>query len=169
MVKGQIKIQQMAFMLVALVLFFILVGLFVLGISFNGLKKTAVSLENENALLLLTRIANSPEFACGESFGNRRTSCIDLDKIMVLASSREYENFWGVGAIKIRTVYPPEKEEVCSFSNYPNCNIIEVYGTDEGEFQSNFVSLCRKEVINEESFDKCVLGKIMISSGGVNE
>jgi hypothetical protein len=41
MKKGQMKIQQMAFMLMAVTLFFVLVGMFFLIFSFSNLKESA--------------------------------------------------------------------------------------------------------------------------------
>ena len=82
--KAQLKIQQMAFMLIAITLFFVLVGMFVLKIQLSELRNTASILEEKNALLLVTKLANSPEFSCGEAFGNIRTNCIDAAKVMML-------------------------------------------------------------------------------------
>jgi len=70
--RGQLKIQQMAFMLMAITLFFVLVGLFVLKINLSELKQSAETLEEKNALLLVTRLANSPEFSCDNSFGSKK-------------------------------------------------------------------------------------------------
>ena len=43
--RSQLKIQQMAFMLMAVTLFFILVGMFVLTIYLSNLKNSAFALE----------------------------------------------------------------------------------------------------------------------------
>ena len=45
MKQGQLKIQQMVFMLLAATLFFALVGMLVLNLKFSGLKETATELE----------------------------------------------------------------------------------------------------------------------------
>ena len=106
--KAQLKIQQMAFMLMAVTLFFALVGMFVLVIKFSGLKESASILEEKNALLLVTKIANSPEFSCGEAFGSAKINCIDADKVMMLKENIEkYKGFWGGETnIEIRKIYP---------------------------------------------------------------
>ena len=97
MKKAQLKIQQMAFMLIAVTLFFVLVGMFILTIYVSELKNSAAILDEKNALLLVTKLANSPEFSCGGSFGNLRTNCIDADKVMMLRERiSNYENFWDV-------------------------------------------------------------------------
>lgn len=162
--KAQLKIQQMAFMLIAVTLFFVLVGMFVLVIKFSGLKESATALEEKNAMLLVTKLANSPEFSCGEAFGSNRINCIDSDKIMMLRENIDkYTDFWGVSNIEIRKIYLPDTETICNLGNYPNCNIIRMRSKDAGYDVSNFVSLCRKESFKGEIYDKCELAKIMIS------
>jgi hypothetical protein len=167
--RSQMKIQQTAFMLIAVTLFFVLAGIFVLSFRLSDLKKQAASLQEENALLLASKIANSPEFSCGNAFGTTRTNCIDLDKVMALKDKKEYENFWKGSNIEIRKLYPPSQEE-CSMINYPDCGIIKIaVKTNTGTSVGNFASLCRKELVDGESIDKCEIGKILVSYGGSNE
>jgi len=162
--KGQLKIQQMAFMLMAITLFFVLVGMFVFSIQFSGLKESAAILEEKNAMLLVTKLANSPEFSCGEAFKNKKTHCIDSDKVLILKENiNKYDDFWDVENIEIRKIYPVSGEKECSLENYPDCNIIKIRsGKITAEF-SNFVSLCRKESIGGEIYDKCELAKLIVS------
>jgi len=164
--KAQLKIQQMAFMLMAVTLFFVLVGVFVLVVKFSGLKESATALEEKNAMLLVTKLANSPEFSCGNGFGTNRVNCVDADKVMVLKESIEkYIDFWGVSNIEIRKIYPKiDSEIICDIGNYPNCNVIKMRSKEgSGTDLSNFVSLCRKESFEGEIYDKCELAKIMVS------
>jgi hypothetical protein len=165
MKQAQLKIQQMAFMLIAVTLFFVLVGMFVLVVKFSGLKEAAMMLEEKNAMLLVTKLANSPEFSCGEAFGSNRINCIDAEKVMMLKENIDkYINFWGVSNIEIRKIYPTGSEVICELGNYPDCNIIRIYSKAiAGYDMSNFVSLCRKESFNKEIYDKCELAKIMVS------
>src|SRR3989344_5573246 len=92
--NGQLKIQQMVFMLLALTLFFILVVLFFLVIKTGDLQKDKVNLDREKAIGLVTKIASTPEF---NFEGNSRT--VDMDKLMILQSMKEYSNFFGVNGI----------------------------------------------------------------------
>tara|TARA_Y100000296_G_scaffold36581_1_gene42307 strand:+ start:1638 stop:2144 length:507 start_codon:yes stop_codon:yes gene_type:complete len=164
MKKAQLKIQQMAFMLIAVTLFFVLVGMFVLTIYVSELKNSAAVLDEKNALLLVTKLANSPEFSCGESFGNLRTNCIDADKVMILRERiLNYENFWDVENIEIRKIYPISGNKICTLENYPDCNIIKIREGNITTEYSNFVSLCRKKVFEGEVENKCELAKLMIS------
>jgi len=172
--KAQLKIQQMAFMLMAVTLFFVLVGIFILAFHLSSLKSSATEIEEKNALLLVTKIANSPEFSCGEAFGGEKVDCIDADKVMMLkqnidsyerASSNPEETFWGVGTnIEIRKIYPKTGvEEICGLGNYPNCNVIEIGSGEMPAEYSNFALLCRKDSYEGKIYDKCELAKIMIS------
>lgn len=159
--KAQMKIQQMAFMLIAVVVFFALIGIVILSFQFSDLRESAALLEERNALLLVTKLSNSPEFSCGEAFGTTRVNCVDLDKVMVLKQNIEkYANFWDVKNIEIRKIYPSEGGEIfCNLENYPDCNIIKLISdSEEGVGIANFVSLCRKE----DGRDKCELGKIIV-------
>jgi len=153
--KAQMKIQQMTFMLVAVVLFFVLVGLAFLSIRLYNIKKIASSLEEENAILLVSKLANSPEFSCGNAFGGSRVSCIDENKIMALKQRiGKYSDFWGVVKIEIRRIYPNE-------------GVIEIFSKNEEHVLpavSNFIALCRKEANETEIYDKCEMAKLIISS-----
>ena len=162
--SGQMKIQQMAFMLIAVTLFFALVAIFVISFKYSGLKQSATELEEENAMMLVTKLANSPEFSCGESFENTKINCIDEDKVMALKENPAYSGFWKVSNIEIRKIYPKTEEKICDSENYPNCSIIKIYSKEVSGFDaSNFVSLCRKESLDGETYDKCELAKMMIS------
>jgi len=163
--KAQTKIQQTAFMLVALTLFFVLVGMFVVGFKFAGLKETVTDLDAENVRLLVSKLANSPEFSCEESFGSK-IYCIDADKVMMLKEDiSSYENFWGVANIEIRKLYPEvSRETICTLANYPECNIIRIISDEVVGFDTSvFISLCRKDIKNNRFYDKCEIAKLLVS------
>lgn len=166
--KAQLKIQQMAFMLIATTIFLALVVVFVLVFKFSGINESADLAEEKNAILLSEKLANSPEFSCGDSFGNK-VNCIDADKVIILKNSiYKYEGFWGVSNIEIRKIYPKTNEErLCTKVNYPDCNIIRLVSDEQiGADASTFVTLCRKESVEGfqgESYDKCELAKLMVS------
>ena len=163
--KGQMKIQQTAFMLLAITVFFVLVGLFVLIFRVSSIKDTVEILEKDNAKLLVSKLANSPEFACGTAYGTLKSDCVDADKVMALkANINAYKNFWGVSNIEIRKIYPMGEGVICTTANYPNCDIIEVKtGEVYGVGVSNFISLCRKESIESYSYNKCELAELIVS------
>lgn len=170
--SGQIKIQQMAFMLIAVTLFFAIVGLFGATILFSNLKNSAGVLEEKNAMLLVSRLANSPEFSCGDAFGTSRSSCIDLDKAMAVKKDiRKYSEsgFWGVKGIEIVRVYPglgSTGKVVCTQESYPNCTNLEIIKPASGTGISNFVALCRKEYREDRVHDICELGRVIVTYNG---
>ena len=164
---GQIKIQQMAFMLIAVTIFFALVGMFFLTIEVSRIRESSGELEEKNALLLVTKLANSPEFSCGESFGSGKVNCIDADKAMALKKyAKDYSNFWGISNIQIRKIYPVNNGKECDSGNYPDCEIIKIKNGEITSEYSNFVSLCRKEIFGEGYYDKCEVAKLMVSYDG---
>jgi len=159
--RGQMKIQQMAFMLIAVTLLFVFVGIFFLKIILSDLNQSAEGLEEKNALLTVARLADSPEFSCGSSFGTSRSNCVDFDKVMSLSEIPErYSNFWGVEGISIQRIYP-SVEGICTTGNYPDCGEINLF-SDEGVGVSNFISLCRKS----EQEEVCDVARITVYYGG---
>lgn len=165
MKQGQFKIQQTAFMLIAVTLLFVLVGVFMLVFRFSGLKDSATALEEKNAMLLVSKLANSPEFSCGRVYGGIiKGNCIDGDKIIILRDNiNKYSNFWGISGLEIRKI-TEEQEVLCSKSNYPNCNLIKFdLNSNVGFSVSNFASLCRKEASGTNVYDKCELARIIVS------
>lgn len=166
--KAQVKIQQTAFMLVGLTVFFALVGLFFLAIMLSGTKGAAEELNEKNAMLLVSKLANSPEFSCGESFGTSKTSCVDFDKVISLKDNIEiYEDFWrDIEAIEIRKIYPDDRysERECTIGNYPRCGIIKIKSQEvSGEYIGTFVSLCRKKSVDGRINENCEIAKLMVS------
>lgn len=163
--KAQMKIQQMSFLLVAVFLFFALLGMILLSAYSKQIKKDALDLQEQNAQLLVSKIANSPEFSCGLAYGSdKQTNCIDADKIMILKENIiKYKDFWGLSNIEIIKLYPTSINRECTLQNYPNCRSINLMGnsTSSGD-ASNFVSLCRKERYNGEIINKCELAKLIV-------
>ncbi|MDD5012676.1 MAG: hypothetical protein PHQ66_03485 [Candidatus Nanoarchaeia archaeon] len=162
--KAQMKIQQMMFMILAVTFLFILVGVFFLAIRLSTLKQTATAIGEESAKLLVSKLANSPEFSCENAFG-AKTSCVDFDKVMALKDLDEYSNFWGTAKIEIRKIFP-SGNITCSLDNYPNCEIVNILDRKVNALppSSNFISLCRKEKTERMVYDKCELALLMVSS-----
>jgi len=161
---GQMKIQQTAFMLLAVTLLFVLVAMFFIVFKLSGLKQSASDLAEQNALTLVSKVANYPELSCGNSFGGSMINCVDMDKVIFLLNNQEkYKELFGVSDIEIRKIYPKENEILCTLKNYPNCNLIKlINGNASGFDSSNFVVMCKKISINGLPQNKCELGKIIV-------
>jgi len=101
--RGQYKIQQMAFMILAIFFFFVLVGIFFIGWQITGIKSDFSKLQEEKALSSLKVIADSTELNCEQS----EDWCIDKDKLVAYAeNSHLYEDFWSAASIEVLMVYP---------------------------------------------------------------
>ena len=160
--RGQFKIQQMAFMLLAVILFFILVGLFWLAVQYRTLHKQATQLGESRAVLMSEFVSQSSEFSCGSKDGQY---CVDTDKLMILKDRKVYSKFWPVSYIKVRRIYPTQEETECNKNNYPNCSVYNIYKNEKIESQGavgSFVALCRYEKIQGHATRICELGKIIV-------
>lgn len=153
--KAQLKIQQMAFMLMAVFIFFVLAGLFYIVIESTSLKKQATLLEKNNAIELARMLASSAEFSCGDY-------CIDGDRAMVLNKRTAYKNLWAAASIEIRTI-SASNEVLCTELNYPNCTLIKIYDKGvSGSTASSFVSLCKRNKEGDYISYKCELAKLIV-------
>ena len=159
----------MAFVLIAITILFALVGMLFLVFKYAGLKGAATEISEENAELLVAKLANSPEFSCGDSFDYGMAACIDADKVMALKKNIEkYQGFWEVSDIEVRKL---KGDTECTFQNYPNCDVIRLNSGDiSGSYTSNFVVLCYKDLFEGNVVDKCNIGKLMVAykPGGDN-
>jgi hypothetical protein len=158
MVKAQMKIQQMAFMILAVFLFFILVGLFFLAIEFRDVKKISSELGKEQAISALKVISDSEEF----NYNSRDTLSVDEDKLLVMPNFAVYNSFWPVSSIKVRKVYPAlDKEIKCPADG---CNYYEVYGSKQNSVKeySTFVSICKRVKEFDYVYDKCEVGELIV-------
>jgi len=156
--KGQLKIQEMIFMLLGVVLFFILVGLFALTLLYSNVQKEARIIAETKTLSSITNLADSPEFACvGKS------NCVDFDKALALSTNKNYQNFWPFSSLAVLKINPQNNSIVdCNLANYPNCDKLVVYDKNvkQEKVIASFVAICRTE--NEEGiYEKCELGKFL--------
>ncbi len=156
--RSQMKIQQMAFMLMAVFIFFILAGLFWLSIEYVQIHKQATQLEEERAIYAASFLASSAEFSCG-------AYCIDTDRLLVLKDVQAYDkyNFWPYAYIEIRKI-GNEAEILCTRGSYPDCNYYNVYnqGKKSTAGPRSYVALCRRERFEDELYTKCELGFLII-------
>lgn len=159
--SGQFKIQQMAFMLLGVILFFGLVAMFFFSIQYRNLHSMATELEKNKATLMTSFISGATEFSCaGEQY------CVDSDKLMVFTNNSMYKEFWPVAYIKIRKVFPISPDRACNKANYPDCNLYNIYEDKKiessGSSIGSFVALCRYELVGKYPTRVCDLGKMII-------
>lgn len=161
--KADMQIQQMAFMIVAVFIFFGLVGIFFINIQIKKLGGNAASLQRDQAISSLQVIADMPELA----FKSSETLVLDEDKLRVMSEDfgKNYESLWPVASIDVYKIYPkPEKFIKCPAQN---CNHYKIYDNNQTSKQtySTFVSICSKQKESGSFYERCEIGKLVV---GVN-
>ena len=163
--KSQMKIQEMSFMIIALAIFFILVLLFYLAVSLQGMRRDVAQSERAGGILLAAALAGTAEFSCSEY---TTSVCVDEDKLLALSMNQDYSKFWNVAGITVEKIYPPipSSRTVCTRGNYPNCNVFVIVNQTATDTISDasYVMLCRQDYRNQYSFIQCDLGKIIVST-----
>ena len=155
--KAQLKIQEMSFMLLALVVFFAIAGLLFITLTSSNLKNDAIFLAEQKAISSVVRLADSPEFSCGEQ------QCIDVDKLVVLINRPVFKGFWDFSGLVIRKLPLTNNPKACALGNYINCDMFTVKEPEpNSKCYQSFVALCRKESTADYSYDKCELGQIEV-------
>jgi hypothetical protein len=158
--RGQLKIQEMSFVIVAIVIFFAMVAVLVISIVFSNINGSAKDIKDTNARKLISTIASSPEFAWTEQC----ESCVDKDKLFALSKQKEkYSSFWGVDYLAIENIYPKYQGE-CTGANYPYCESITLVNKTEyyGTLSEAYISLCNEA---SDGTARCELAKIVASIG----
>lgn len=161
--KGQMKIQEMSFVLIAIMIFFCIAALIFFKITLGNLSQNIQDQRSSEASELVRKIAQTPEFSF-TSFGDC-SSCLDLDKAFSIKDLKSYNNFFNLEYLQFEIRYPNKTGE-CSKTNYPNCATVTLgnnsYG---GDVKSSFVALCRVDY-NLKPYKKCELG--MVHAAGKN-
>ena len=152
--KAQFQIQQMAFMIVAVVIFFELVGLFFLMYQSASLKGSYAQLQRDKAISSLSILSNMPEITCGDL-------CVDVDKVEAMVK-QDYSSFWGIASIKVYKVYPSFGDVVKCPA--PDCNYWEIYDSEQDNIKeySSYVSLYRKQLEKGSIYERYEIGKLVV-------
>jgi len=163
--KAQLKIQEMSFMLVGVILFFIIVGLFALTIVNSNLQKEARQIKEAETLAIVGEMAGMAEFSC---VGDR-SSCVDADKLIGLMKSSSYKNLWKLSSLEVFRESSFDKSEGemidCNRDSYiGECDRFVIFdnGVDSEERIGSYVALCRVEYENYYPYEKCEMGRIVV-------
>jgi hypothetical protein len=146
------KIQQMAFMLIAVTIFFAMIGLIYFSLTFAGIERDAEKLQEEETLLLIRKLSSSPELSF-TSEGDCQT-CVDFDKALAIFQNPIYAKLWNLDYLVIERLYPITTEVNCDLNNYPeNCNRIIIIDDKSGQRNAKeaFVTIARWDP-NSDSF-----------------
>lgn len=164
--KGQLKVQEMAFVLVAIMIFFAIVAIFYISVRFNSLENRVIDQRSEEAKETIRKLAYTPEFAwtSGDCEG-----CVDMDKALLLKdqSRKYYQNLWNLDYLSIEVLYP-KREGECTKSSYPNCKSLVIINktSNFGTVEGSFVSVCRQE-FSQRGYARCELGIIYAAGEGI--
>jgi len=154
MKKGQMKIQEMAFVLLALVLLAVIGFIFFIKLSQNKLVESAENIREKTAISLLERIANLPELEC-YCKPSCRANCIDEDKLDSfknrLQGNKNLESlFQGLSNVRIVRIYPPGSDVLIYSSQNPG----------NASSYSTFINTCKYETSGEFNY-KCNMAMLV--------
>jgi flagellar basal body-associated protein FliL len=151
--KAQLKIQEMAFVLVAVIILFGFVLIFFTRFQLGTIQQSAAEIRREQAINMLHTIAAMPELRCSSG---SEINCIDKSKLDGFMKIRnKYNEFWKnafITKVKIEEFYPQGKEYI-------------IYSGEDGSSvsYSTYIPLCE-----QQTYDlKCIIGKITVSSKSV--
>jgi sensor histidine kinase regulating citrate/malate metabolism len=156
--RAQYKIQQMAFMIIFLFIFFILVGIFILNLTSTSNIDKYQELQRQKAISSVKIIADMPEFNCDSS----ENWCLDVDKLKIMSiKSEQYSDFFSVASIDVFKIYPAQTEVIdCPAAG---CNHYAIYdnGQQNKQTYSSYVSICEK-FREGSTFENCELAKLVV-------
>ena len=157
--KGQMKIQEMAFVLIAIVVFFAMVALVYITIRLSSLREDVTAQREESAKEIVRKLADIPEFSWAKC-----TGCIDSDKIFMLKNFASYKNLWELDYLAVEKIYPIRTSVECNNANYPDCTTITLINKtkDYGTPVSAFVAICGFDQLTK--YSRCEIGKIYASA-----
>jgi hypothetical protein len=167
---AQLRIQEMAFMLLAVFLFFTLVGLFGFAIVFTNISDDASNIKEDRTLSSVTSLADTPEMSCVAA----KSNCVDGDKLINLVGKDIYQELWPFSSLKVIRFSGFHKNESelieCTRANYPNCDVFYIYDKEVQNERtvSTHVAICRKELENGFTYDRCGNAKIIAGTKLVN-
>lgn len=144
--KAQVKIQETAFMLLALALFLAIIFIFYSNYQLKQLYSEHGKLQSEEAISLIEKFIALPEFSCLHG------KCVDLDKVIGLSNLTGYDDLLqGTSKIEIVQLYPARKR----FLVYQKGRADITY--------SGFVPLCKTQYLEGYVWQECSLAKLLVS------
>jgi len=145
--NAQIKIQETAFVLLAIALLAVLLFIFYSRFQVGNIQTAVQAINQETAKSMLGKIAAMPELSCS-GLGSENALCIDKDKASILSKAKGYEKFWqNVAKIELVPIYPESPR-------------ITIYSGKEGNATySTFINLCSQKA----DVWSCAIGKVLIT------
>jgi len=156
--KAQVKIQEMAFVLLAVVFLVALLFLFFARFQYSQLQESVTQVREARTITMLSVVASLPELRCSSSFSSAsEIACIDKDKVDVFNKGgnirKKYTKIWQAAQISKITI-----DEI-----YPEGQSYLIYTQEPGESTetyATYIPLCEETTGNL----KCVVAKIRITT-----
>lgn len=143
--KGEMKMQEMAFVLLAFALLASLVFIFFIRFQSGSLAAEADELNQQRALSLRDKIASLPEMKCA------RINCIDKDKAEILEGKVLEGVFQGLVSARIIPIYPKGDEIVLYDS-----------GKSARKNYPTYINLCEQKKIGTTFDYDCGLALLLV-------
>ena len=164
--KGQMKIQEMAFVLLAVVFLFVLVLLMFTSFMNRETQKVAIQQREARTISFLEVISGLPELRCSSSFSSTSEAvCVDRDKLAFFDSNpamqEKYSVLWKnalISKIEVQEVYPitlPIASPAPSYIVYNLANTADL----STRTYSTYAALCSEG----DKGTTCSIGKIKIT------
>lgn len=164
--KGQFKIQQMVFVLVATLILFAIAAIFFVSMKFGGLRSDFEDQKKTAVIEQVGKITGTPEFIW-TSFEDC-SSCVDFDKIFMIKNRTAYQGFWEeIALLKVSRIHPKYSIDECTPQSYPRCNSITLVEKEGFQSYESFVSLCRFD--DADKATRCEIGKVIMGFEGVDD
>ena len=142
--KGQLQMTEVVLVVFALIVILVLGIFFFYRQNIISLQTTSTVLSEQQASVLVSRIARLPELSC------RENACLDTAKFFPfekLAKNPEYRKMLGKKRIIVEQVYPdPYINKTCLITDYnqvaypDNCNQWIIYSHPEAQGEKFAVS-----------------------------
>lgn len=151
--RAQIKIQETAFMLLALIMLFALIFIFYSRFEIAKLYAEANQKNAENAIKMLNMLSVMPEFAAVDGG-------IDYDKILSLRNVSGYEQLWkGIRKISVVRIYPQnESKTILIYDSKKDVDFTSY---------STYTALCVTRYKNWNEWQDCDLARLIVDVEGV--
>jgi len=129
--KAQMKIQEMAFVLLALVLLAVISFVFFIRLSSQKITESAEDVKTTQAKSLIEKVSSLAELEC-----RGKALCIDEDKAVLFKAMPEQDKaklLQGLSSVKILRLYSPYLTE----------DITTLYGSQANSSYSTFINTCK--------------------------
>lgn len=154
--KGQLKIQEMAFVIVALVVLFALIAIFFVSWRLHSVRGEVETLQEYAGGTLVRQLVNTPEL------GGSCQGCLSWDNAWVLAQrTNSLKDRWNLDYLEIQIL---QVNRTCTAQTYPSCGkMVLIPGEAYGTAQRAFSAVCYWD--QSIAQERCQLGMVIASGG----